>query len=308
MAVMRQFFLWSSRQQWLGEQMTRRSFARRAVRKFMPGERVEDALGAAGGLATQGISTVITQLGENVKDRAHAQGVADHYLGVLDQIAGTGNDVHISVKLTQLGLDLGTNVAEPLLTSIIRRAGERGNFVWVDMEDSSYVDVTLQLYRRAREQFPNVGVCLQSYLRRTARDLDSLLPLKPSIRLVKGAYAEPPTVVFPSKREVDDEYVRLGRQLLGIAGKDGSKVGFGTHDLRLVADLQAAAQQAGVARDAFEIQMLYGIRRGEQERLAREGAKVRCLISYGSHWFPWYMRRLAERPANVWFVARSLFG
>ena len=309
MALMRQVFLWASRQGWIGNQFRRRRFAQIAVRRFMPGEEVEAALQAAQAFRPKGISTVLTQLGENITQLSEAQAVADHYLNVLDRAAPLGIDAQISIKLTQLGLDVSQDEAIKLVQAILRRAAERKNFVWIDMEDSSYTDRTLDLYRRVRAQHANVGVCLQAYLRRTAADLESLLPVSPSIRLVKGAYQETASVAFPSRAEVDAEYFKLGRRLLEkVAGKSGSRVGFGTHDMRLLGNLQQAAQSARVARDAFEIQMLYGIRRDDQERLAREGYRVRVLISYGSFWFPWYMRRLAERPANVWFVVRSMLG
>ena len=309
MALMRQFFLWASRQRWLGQQMTRRGFARRAVMRFMPGEDVDSALAGAKDLKPRRISTVLTQLGENITQLSEGQAVFQHYLDVLGRIAPTGLDAHVSVKLTQLGLDVSRDETLKFLSALARRAGETKNFLWIDMEDSSYVDRTLELYRAVRKDHPNVGVCLQAYLRRTARDLDALIPLSPSIRLVKGAYSEPASVVFATKREVDEEYFRLSETLLkSVAGKGGSRVGFGTHDVALIARIQQAAAALKASRDAFEIQMLYGIRRGDQDRLANDGYRVRVLISYGAYWFPWYMRRLAERPANVWFVVKSLFG
>ena len=309
MALMRQFFLWASRQRWLGQQMTRRAFARRAVMRFMPGEDADSALAAAKQLQPKRISTVLTQLGENISQLSEGQSVFQHYFDAFGRIAPTGLDAHISVKLTQLGLDVSRDETLKFVSALARRASETRNFLWIDMEDSSYVDRTLELYRAVRKQHPNVGVCLQAYLRRTAGDLDSLIPLGPSIRLVKGAYSEPASVVFATKREVDDEYLRLAQTLLkSVAGKGGSRVGFGTHDMALIGRIQQAAGALKASRDAFEVQMLYGIRRSDQERLAGEGYRVRVLISYGAYWFPWYMRRLAERPANVWFVVKSLFG
>ncbi len=309
MALMRRLFLWASRQRWLGEQMTRRRFARRAVRRFLPGEDIEAALGAARDLKPRRIATVLTELGENISGIEEARAVAAHYQEVLAQIAPTGLDAQISVKLTHLGLDIGVDEAAALVLALAQRAADAGNFVWIDMEDSSYVDATLEVYRRVRTALPNVGVCLQSYLHRTPRDLEALVPLGPSIRLVKGAYNEPPSVALASKRDVDEAYFRLARTLLqSVAGKHGSRVGFGTHDMGLIGRVQEAAQALGVSRDAFEVQMLYGIRRADQERLANDGYRVRVLVSYGAYWFPWYMRRLAERPANAWFVIKSLFG
>lgn len=308
MALMRGMLLWASRQQWIGEQFRRRRFAQVAVRRFMPGEDAESALQAAKEFAPKGMSTVLTQLGENITELSEAKGVHDHYETVLQRIGALGLDSNISIKPTQLGLDVSPAECRSLVLDLCRCAGERGNFVWIDMEDSTYVDATLDLYRAVRAQHANVGVCLQSYLRRTPSDLDALIAVKPSIRLVKGAYREPPTVAFPSKADVDTQYFKLAEVLLDrVAGRDGSRIGFGTHDGKLVSRIQAAAEARKVGRDQFEIQMLYGIGRDAQERFAREGYRMRVLISYGTHWFPWYMRRLAERPANVWFVAKSMF-
>src|SRR5437899_9954355 len=307
MALMRQVFLWASRQAWLGDQFRRRRFAQVAVRRFMPGEEVGSALEAALAVRPKGISTVLTQLGENITQLSEAKEVADHYSGVLDRIGPLGLDCQISIKLTQLGLDVSRDEARQFVAALVKRAAELKNFVWIDMEDSSYVDATLDLYRRVRAEHQNVGVCLQAYLRRTAADLESLLAVGPSIRLVKGAYREPASVVFPKKSDVDVEYLKLARMLLKrVAGRPGTRVGFGTHDLRLVEQIVRDAQAAGVGKDAFELQMLFGIGREDQERLAARGYRVRVLISYGSYWFPWYMRRLAERPANVWFVVKSM--
>jgi proline dehydrogenase len=304
---MRQFFLWASRQQWIGEQFRRRRFAQIAVRRFMPGEDAESALQAAKAFTPRRIATVLTQLGENITELSEAKAVHDHYRDLLERIRPLGIDAQISIKPTQLGLDVSPEECRKLVLALVQRAGELGNFIWIDMEDSTYVDATLELYRAVRARYANVGVCLQAYLRRTPADLDALLPVKPSIRLVKGAYREGSAVAYPSRADVDAEYLKLAKTLIvKVAGRDGSRVGFGTHDVELLGQLQAAAEANRVARDAYEVQMLYGIRRDDQERFAREGYRVRVLISYGEYWFPWYMRRLAERPANVWFVLKSM--
>jgi proline dehydrogenase len=307
MALMRQMLLWASRQQWIGNQFRRRKFAQVAVRRFMPGEDADSALRAAQDIVTRSMSVVLTQLGENISALSEAQAVHDHYQGVLDRIARLGINCEISIKPTQLGLDVSPDQCKKLVLDLTRQAAEKKNFVWIDMEDSSYVDATLDLYRTVRAQYPNIGVCLQAYLRRTPADVDALVPIKPSIRLVKGAYKESPTVAFPAKSDVDQAYYQISVTMLDkIAGRDGCRIGFGTHDTGLVRRIQQYAQSKNVARDAYEIQMLYGIGRESQERFANEGYKVRVLISYGAHWFPWYMRRLAERPANVWFVVKSM--
>ena len=305
--MIRSLLLSASQSAWLRRRVPRYDFVRRAVSRFMPGEELEDALAAAQALEEKGLGTVFTQLGENITEAAAAVGVVDHYLGVLDRIRERALRTEVSVKLTQLGLDPGPGVCYTHLNRIIQHAGG-DSVVWIDMESSPYVEVTLELYRRARRAFPNVGVCLQAYLYRTAGDLASLLSLGPAIRLVKGAYREPPDVAYPVKRDVDDNFFALCGMLLGKeARRAGARAAIATHDLRLIRRVQDLATSKGLAKDSLEFQMLYGIQRAEQLRLAREGWRSRVLIAYGSYWFPWYMRRLAERPANLLFVARNLF-
>jgi len=308
MSVMRSALLWASRQRWLGEQFRRRSFARRAVRRFMPGEDVDAALTAAGDLARQRIGTVLTQLGENITELGEARAVTAHYLDVLDRIAQRGDPTQISVKPTQLGLDLDKEYTYQSLVSLVDRAAAAGNFVWIDMESSLYVDPTLELVHRVRAGHPNIGVCLQSYLRRTAADLAPLIGAGTGIRLVKGAYAEPASIAFPTRREVDESYIALADQLLRAKLPPGVRTAFGTHDLEIIERIRTSARGIPASRDSFEFHLLYGIKRDHQLRLAEAGEHVRVLISYGAHWFPWYMRRLAERPANVWFVLRNVVG
>jgi proline dehydrogenase len=186
------------------------------------------------------------------------------------------------------------------------RAEQARSFLWIDMEESRYVDATLEVYRRAKAEWPNVGVCLQAYLRRTPKDLESLLSIAPAIRLVKGAYNEPAELAFPKKADVDQAYLQLAERLLSEAGRQRAKPVFGTHDLTMIERIRKTAVDKRVDASAYEFHMLYGIRAAEQRKLASNGAEVRVLISYGSAWFAWYMRRLAERPANVWFVLRNV--
>jgi proline dehydrogenase len=309
MSIARSLLLWGSRNRWLERQARQRAFARRAVRRFMPGEELDAALTAAEGLAARGLGTVLTQLGENLAHAADADAVRDHYIGVLDQIAERDLPALISVKPTQLGLDFDLAGCLARTDALVERAGRRGHRIWIDMEDSSYVDATLDVFRRLRARHDNVGLCLQTYLRRTPTDLEALLPLKPAIRLVKGAYAEPPHHAFPDKRDTDAAYLTLGTTLIEHAARRGGAAPvLGTHDVSIIRALQERAVAAGLDRRACEVHMLYGIRTAEQERLHREGYAVRVLISYGRAWFRWYMRRLAERPANVWFVLRSVAG
>ncbi|HEV2348800.1 MAG TPA: proline dehydrogenase family protein [Terriglobia bacterium] len=272
----------------------------------MPGEDVADALSAAVTLRDQSMGTVFTLLGENISDASEADRVTAHYVDVLARIRGMKLGTEVSVKLTQLGLDLSPEICYANLKKIIEAAGA-GSVVWIDMEASNYVDATLDLYRRARQAYPNVGICLQAYLHRTAKDVASLLPLNPAIRLVKGAYKEPATIALPRKKDVDENYFLLARQMLDNESlARGSRAAFATHDCRLIRRITDYAESRRLGKDSFEFQMLYGIQREEQFRLAREGWKSIVLIAYGSYWFPWYMRRLAERPANVWFVLRNL--
>lgn len=306
MSVARDVLLWASRSRRLAGLLRHRAFVGRAVARFMPGEEFEAAVAAARRFAPSGIGTVFTKLGENVTTLAEAEAVRDHYLEVLGQIAGQALPAHVSVKLTQLGLDVDRAWCEAALRTLASRADATRGFLWIDMEDSSYTDVTLDLYRRVRAATPNVGVCLQAYLRRTPADVESLLPLEPAIRLVKGAYAEPPGAAYPRKADVDAAYFALAETLLARAARGAALPVFGTHDMRLVARIRARATGLDVPADRFEHHLLYGIREADQRALAAAGAKVRVLISYGAAWFAWYMRRLAERPANVWFAVRMM--
>ncbi len=304
--LIRRVLLWFARNSWLRERLTRLAFMQRAVRRFMPGEDAQDALDAAVELQVLGIGTLYTRLGENIEDLGQAQAVADHYLDLLSRIEAAGIHGEISVKLTQLGLDVDEDACFSHLRTLASAATEHGSYLWIDMEDSSYVDRTLDLYQRLRASQPRTGVCLQAYLRRTAKDVERLLPLDPAIRLVKGAYDEPSSISFRSRREVDANYLGLAVTLARETRTRSIRLGLGTHDVALIEQIASHAAAAGVAREAFEVQMLYGIRAREQRRLARAGYRVQTLIAYGAAWYPWYMRRLAERPANVLFALRQL--
>jgi proline dehydrogenase len=303
----RSILLAASQNAWLRNHAARNKFVRRAVSRFMPGEELSDALAAAQRLQSKNIGSIFTRLGENITDQAEAHSVTQHYLDVLRNVREQHLDAEASVKLTQLGLDLSPGLCYSNLKTIIGQEDPR-RVVWIDMEASNYVDATLQLYRRALGEFPNVGVCLQAYLHRTKDDLATLLPLRPSIRLVKGAYSEPPETAFPEKSRVDENYFLLAKEML-VAKKAEPKIraAFGTHDMVLLRRISEFAAANKLPKTSVEVQMLYGIQSGEQERLAREGYRSKVLVSYGIHWYPWFMRRLAERPANLWFVARNLF-
>lgn len=310
MNMMRSALLYASQNRWLRQQAPRHKFVRRTAARFMPGERVEDAMQAARALAAQNVRTIFTQLGENIASSAEAEQVRDHYLGVLSQIHEAGLPTEISVKLTQLGLDLNTELCFNNLVSLIERAALNTSVttVWIDMEGSAYTERTLELFTRARAKYVNVGICLQAYLFRTSEDVEPLIKMGAAVRLVKGAYKEPPTIAFPRKQDVDHNYFALAQRLLSSEARQrGVRAALATHDCALIAKIMAFAAQNEIPREALEFQMLYGIQTAEQLRLAREDYDSRVLINYGSHWYAWFMRRMAERPANMWFVVKNLF-
>jgi proline dehydrogenase len=305
--MLKRTLLWASERESLRRRIPQISLARRAVRRFMPGETLDEALGAAARLEAAGLPTVLTHLGEDVADRGAVGRVVDEYSAALRGIARAGLDVELSVKPTQFGLDLDPELCFEAMARIADDTREMGLTTWVDMESSRRVDVTLELYRRLRERGRGVGVCLQAYLHRTPDDLDALLPLEPAIRLVKGAYREPESLAIQDRDGVDRRFVELGRVLLRARAADGgTRAVFGTHDMGLLGELDAEARTLGLPGDEPECHMLYGIRSDQQRRLASEGRATRVLISYGEAWFPWYMRRLAERPANLLFAMRAL--
>jgi proline dehydrogenase len=308
MSVLRNLLLAGSENSWLREQATRQRFVRRAVSRFMPGESFDEAFQAAQGLRRHGMSTILTILGENVNEREEASLEVEHYEDVLSRLKGSGLDAEVSVKVTHLGLDLDMDFTCENVRRIGERAAASGTRLWIDMEGSAYTDRTLEVYRRVKRFVPNLGIALQAYLRRTRADLESLMPLGPAVRVVKGAYREPASIAYARMQDTNESYLALCTRLLSAeARRAGAWLAVATHDSEMIARVRETASRSDVPSSAFEFALLYGIRRDEQERLVKNGHRVRVLISYGSHWFPWYMRRLAERPANLWFVARSAF-
>ena len=308
MSVARRLLLAMSTNAWLRERATKTAFVRRSVSAFMPGERLEDAMAAAAVQEKQHVDTIFTRLGENLTRIEEAEEVTLHYLDVLDQVQRAGLRAQISVKPTQLGLDLDKELCFRNLQRLVDRAEERGNFVWVDMESSPYVDPTLDLFRRTRARSARIGIAIQAYLYRTADDVESLVPLGAAIRLVKGAYLEPASVAYPKKSDVDENFYTLSCRLLAAdAQQAGGLLHMATHDPVLVDRLTAFIDTHNVPRGVYEFAMLYGIQRSLQQRLVASGRPLRVLIAYGEYWFAWYMRRLAERPANVMFVVKNLF-
>ena len=305
MSLVRNVLLSASESRMLRERAVHLPFVRKAVSKFMPGEKVDDALAATRAL---GIGTVLTRLGENLRGPEEAEGVLRHYLDLYDRIAREALDVEISVKPTQLGLDFSREKTDRHLEELAERARATGNWLWIDMESTAYTEVTLDMYHRLRAKFPKTGLCVQSYLYRTAEDVEKLIAAGAGVRLVKGAYKEPPDLAYPKKQDVDESYFRLAERLLSAEARaKGVRAIFGTHDPVLIRRIEETGRAAGLTPRDVEFQMLYGIRRAEQLRLIAGGYRFRVLISYGEAWFAWYMRRLAERPANVLFVLKSLF-
>ena len=307
MSLMRSLLLAASQNVWLREHASHYKFVRRSVARFMPGEEIDDALAAAKLLEAKRIAGIFTHLGENIRDASEADEVTQHYLIVLERIRAAQLQTEISVKLTQLGLDQSVDLCSANVKRILQ-SEEPAKTVWIDMEASAYVDATLEVYRRVLVEFPRTGICLQAYLFRTKKDLEALLPLKPAVRLVKGAYKEPPGVAFPAKSDVDESYFSLGQSMLR-AQRDGAmfRAAFGTHDATMIKRLADFCASERMSKASLEIQMLYGIQRAEQERLAIEGYRSAVLVAYGKYWYPWFVRRLAERPANLWFLAKNVF-
>ena len=308
MSLARKTLLAMSTNAWLRERATKTAFVRRSVSTFMPGERLEDAMTAAAAQESRGIDTIFTKLGENLTRVEDAEDVTLHYLDVLDKVKAAGLRAQISVKPTQLGLDLDKELCFRNLQRLVDRAGERDNFVWIDMESSPYVDPTLDLFRRTRARSSRIGIAIQAYLYRTKDDIESLIPLGAAIRLVKGAYLEPASIAYPKKADVDANFYTLSCRLLQKdAQQAGGLLHMATHDPVLVDRLTAFIDAQQVPKSAYEFAMLYGIQRPLQQRLVASGRPLRVLIAYGEYWFAWYMRRLAERPANVWFVVKNIF-
>ena len=295
-------FLYLSKSQRFKDFLTRFKSFNNVTRRFVAGEDLADAVEAIRRLNRKGISASFDHLGESITSEAEARKEVDEYLRVLDNIAENALDSNVSIKLTQLGLDVNRELCCANTRSIVEAARAYNNFVRIDMEDSSKTDGTLDVFRRLRAEFENVGVVIQSYLYRSEQDVEDLVKLGARIRLCKGAYNEPPSVAFPKKEDVDANYIKLMKILL----TSGIYHGIATHDEKIITATKRFAAEQGISADRFEFQMLYGIRRDLQEALVREGHRMRVYVPYGSHWYPYFMRRLAERPANLWFVLRNM--
>jgi proline dehydrogenase len=305
---MRALLLWAAANPWLSEHVPQWGFVRRAVKRFMPGEDFDAALKAAVAFKAQSIGAVFTKLGENIKSMSEATAAVEHYEMVLKTAAEAGIEPEISVKPTQVGLDIDPDATFANLNRLADAAARVKGFLWIDMEGSPYTDRTLDLYNRVHSRHPATGVCLQAYLYRTAADAYRMLAFRPAIRLVKGAYAEPADRAFPAKHDVDANYLALCALMLQDANRGRLRLVLATHDVQLIDRVARFADAIGMDRHQLEVHMLYGIQAAQQARLAAEGYRVKALIAYGDAWYAWYLRRLAERPANVLFVARQMFG
>jgi proline dehydrogenase len=303
LAFVRSLFLFLSRRKQLRRWMETSPLAQRLATRFVAGETLEQALEVARRLNGEGITVTLDHLGESVTSLSEAAQAREVYLRVLEAIHAGGIQGNVSLKLTQFGLDLSYDECRANVEQLVRRAAELGSFVRVDMESSEYVDRTLQIVTELHGRYRATGTVIQAYLQRSKADIEALNARKIRVRLCKGAYLEPPSVAFPEKRDVDRNYFELACLLL----ESGEYPALATHDEALIARLKEYIAEDKIPRDAFEFQMLYGIRRDLQARLVREGYRLRLYVPFGRAWYPYYMRRLAERPANVLFILKNLF-
>lgn len=307
MPVMRDLFLAMSTNAWMRTFIVGFPLTRRVTRRFVAGETIDEAIQVVKKLRAQGIDVTFDQLGESVTNEAEARAAKDGYLRALDAIAAHQVQSQLSLKLTQMGLDLSTELCLANVREILTRARQVGTLVTVDMEDSAHTQITLDVFRTLRADFDNVGIVLQSYLYRSEADLQMLLALGANVRLCKGAYKEPATVAFPQKKDVDANYIKLAQLFFDSVGTHHAYLDLATHDEKIIAWAKQYITTHHIERTRFEFQMLYGIRSDLQRQLAAEGYTMRVYVPCGTHWYPYFMRRLAERPANVIFLISNLF-
>ncbi len=300
--VTKSAFLYLSQSERFKKFLTRFRSFNNVTRRFVAGEELADAVEAIRQLNRRGISASFDHLGESITSEVETRKEVNEYVRVLDSIHESRLDSNVSVKLTQLGLDVSQDLCYANTRTIVEAALRYNNFVRIDMEDSTKTDATLQVFKRLRAEFENVGIVIQAYLFRSEKDTEELLELGARIRLCKGAYKEPPSVAFPRKADVDANYIKLTKILLSSSAYHG----IATHDESMIAATIQFARERNISPDKFEFQMLYGIRRDLQEKLVRDSYSMRVYVPYGRYWYPYFMRRLAERPANVWFVLRNM--
>jgi len=300
----RSALIYLSRHEGLKDFAARFRLFKRLTTRFVAGESIEEAIAAIRELNAERCSASFDHLNESVANPVEAEAEVKEYLEILSRIDETGINSNVSIKLTQFGLELDPELAYNNARTVVADAARRGNFVRVDMEASKVTQLTIDIFKRLRAEFGlnDVGIVLQSYLRRSYADAEELVKLPARIRICKGAYHEPPEVAFPDKKDTDENYVRVMQLLLS----SGLYHGIATHDPKMIEATIDFAQRQGIRKEAFEFQMLYGVRRDLQRQLAKDGYNVRVYVPYGKHWYPYFMRRLAERPANIWFVMKNL--
>jgi proline dehydrogenase len=302
--ITRDSLLWLSQREGLKDFATRFGFFKKLTTRFVAGDTIDEVIPFIRQLNAENCTASFDHLNESVGSAAEADGEVAEYLNILAKIDESHIDSNVSIKLTQFGLGLDPELAYRNARRIVEEAQRRGNFVRVDMEGSDVTQVTIDIFKRLRAEFGlnDVGIVLQSYLYRTYADAQELLKLPARIRICKGAYSEPPEVAFPDKKDVDANYIKVMQLLLA----SGTYHGIATHDPKMIDATIDFVKREGIGKEKFEFQMLYGIRRDLQRQLARDGYNVRIYVPYGKHWYPYFMRRLAERPANVWFVLKNL--
>jgi proline dehydrogenase len=302
--ITRDSLLWLSEREGLKDFATRFRFFKKLTTRFVAGDSIDEVIPFIRQLNTENCTASFDHLNESVGSAAEAEGEVTEYLNILAKIDESRIRSNVSIKLTQFGLGLDPELAYRNARRVVEEAQRRGNFVRVDMEGSDVTQVTIDIFKRLRAEFGlnDVGIVLQSYLYRTYADAQELVKLPARIRICKGAYSEPPEVAFPDKKDVDANYIKVMQLLLG----SGTYHGIATHDPKMINATIEFVKREGIGKEKFEFQMLYGIRRDLQRQLARDGYNVRIYVPYGKHWYPYFMRRLAERPANVWFVMKNL--
>jgi proline dehydrogenase len=308
--MLRSLFLYLARAVWAKDLIMRIGLARRTAHRFVAGDTLEEAISATRQLNSHGLEVTLDHLGESVTDEAGARQATQDYLKLLDAIAESGIRATASLKLTQLGLDIREDLCVSNVKSILEKAKATGNHVTIDMESSDYTDITLEVYRKLRDEegFDNVGIVIQAYLYRSEADMQALAAEGAFVRLCKGAYKEPPEHAFPDKADVDANFIHLVAQFLNPeACARGAYLGIATHDEKMIDASIAYIKEHTVPYENFEFQMLYGIRGKLQQQLRDDGFKVRVYVPYGTQWYPYFMRRLAERPANIIFFVSNLF-
>jgi proline dehydrogenase len=308
--MLRSILLYLSDAAWAKYLITHFFVARRVARRFIAGDTLEAALDAVKRLNADGLEATLDYLGESVYSAEDATRAADQYVLILDSIAASQLRTTVSLKLTQLGLDVSEDICIANMRRILEKAMETGNHVTIDMESTSHTEITLRVFRTLRQEngFNNVGTVIQAYLYRSAADMEALQQEGAFVRLCKGAYKEPPDKAFPEKADVDDNYVRIMKSYVsGNAAATGAYLGVASHDGQIIDTMREYALQAGIGNDRFEFQMLYGIRSDLQRQLAQAGYTMRVYVPFGTQWYPYFMRRLAERPANLWFFISNFF-